>query len=71
VRVSAGLGENGLNCVEQILLAVTRYRGSAGSIQQQRAPGASDLNSVVRFNGRQLRYQNANACTEYEDESHV
>ena len=34
-------------------------------------PSASGLNSVVRFNGRQLRNLNGNAWTEYEDESDV
>jgi len=33
-------------------------------------PSASDLNSIV-INGRQLRYLDGNACTEYEEESDV
>jgi hypothetical protein len=31
---------------------------------------ASDLNSIV-INGRQLRYLDGNACTEYEEDSDV
>jgi hypothetical protein len=58
--------------VEQGLLAITREPGIAGlRPAAERIQCASDLNSVVRFQGRQLRYLDGNACTEYEDESDV
>jgi hypothetical protein len=78
--VAARLGENGISRVmdglrqqrSKSLLAVTRYNVTASSLLSSRAhPSASGLNSVVRFNGRQLRYVNGNAWTEYEEESAV
>ena len=54
------------------LLAVTMSPGDSRSSSSSSAhPSASDLNSVVRFKGRQLRYLDGNACTEYEEESDV
>jgi hypothetical protein len=75
---AAAGGENGRNRVMngsawriETLLQSPFTMGRQVFVQQQRASSASDLNLVVRFQGRQLRYLESNACTEYEDESDV
>jgi len=76
---SAGLGENGVSRVKrwlqppdvQSLLAVAIPTGQRFFVQSRRASKRVRSEFNCQCKGRQLRYLDGNACTEYEDESDV
>jgi hypothetical protein len=76
---SAGLGENGVSRVKdgysrqmyKDCLLSPYLRGQRVFVQSRRASKRVRSEFNCQINGRQLRYLDGNACTEYEDESHV
>ena len=76
---SGGLGENGESRVRdgcdargtRACLQSPWLRGQQVFVQQQRASKRVRSEFSCQSKGRQLRYLDGNACTEYEDESHV
>jgi hypothetical protein len=76
---SAGLGENGVSRVKdgcsrrntKADLPSPYSPGQRVFVQQRRASKRVRSEFNCQIKGRQLRYLDGNACTEYEDESHV